>query len=848
MKTISRGMWLLAAVGLLAVSCMVKEPEQDAMMTDAPKITAMVGTGGAATKVSVTETDGQTRQTFWEKGDEIAVFMHNGRALRYALEGEGGESSGVFSYVSGNGLGLEFPQVYGVYPYCKGIVLDGARVQMDFPGEQAYTADAFDPKANLMVAASESNDLYFQNVGGYLVLELYGADIQVEKVVVKGNAGEPLSGPATIWVYEDDTPEIEIAEETAGKSVTLKCASPVTVGATESDATAFWFVLPPTWFGEGLTVTVFGPDGGTFTRSATGSIDLGRSEVYRLTTEVEMEHLNGHEYVEMAPGLKIATCNVGATTPEELGDAFNWGETEPSLSLESTWEDYKWFDATATDWYVYNAAYGRLTKYATWMYHTEDGWYTYELVDAGDHLTRLEPEDDAATVNWGGDWRMPTVAQMEYLTGNDFSWTKVTREDAEGNEVAGYEVVSQVPGFEGNTVFFPAMFDEDGEYVYYWTADVSYSYYSNSAYCLRSDYVDDSYYRRNPFSVRPFLVVPVETMTLSQTSMEVPEAASFSLSFDFTPVYASDRLTWSSSDESVATVRQDGYVTAVAPGTAEIVVTAESGVSASCALTVTSQVELFGKQWTYTDEEGGKILDLRYTYETRNILATVGETDGMNYFTGPNATFDPTLNNDWPKITMDDEGNFYYDVATCTFVNPTATSSLIRFNSGKEYTATLLDPAVELTYVCPQLTFGETNHEMRTSTSSEYGVNSRFKFWDEVMGRKTSVTLPIIVLTDADGNMAYGLEEDFEGLDLTGKIVVVSRGSVRFDAKANLAAEAGAAAILIVNNQEDDGMGMDMSQLSYEIPYFLVQLDCYDLLMESEEATFTLGTLEEYVP
>ena len=86
--------------------------------------------------------------------------------MKYVLEGEGGESSGVFSYVSGNGLGLEFPQVYGVYPYCEGIVLDGARVQMDFPGEQAYTADAFDPKANLMVAASESNDLYFQNVGG----------------------------------------------------------------------------------------------------------------------------------------------------------------------------------------------------------------------------------------------------------------------------------------------------------------------------------------------------------------------------------------------------------------------------------------------------------------------------------------------------------------------------------------------------------------------------------------------------------------------------------------------------------------------------------------------------------
>ena len=866
MKTISRGMWLLAAVGLLAVSCMVKEPEQDAMMTDAPKITAMVGTGGAATKVSVTETDGQTRQTFWEKGDEIAVFMHNGRALRYALEGEGGESSGVFSYVSGNGLGLEFPQVYGVYPYCKGIVLDGARVQMDFPGEQAYTADAFDPKANLMVAASESNDLYFQNVGGYLVLELYGADIQVEKVVVKGNAGEPLSGPATIWVYEDDTPEIEIAEETAGKSVTLKCASPVTVGATEADATAFWFVLPPTWFGEGLTVTVFGPDGGTFTRSATGSIDLGRSEVYRLTTEVEMEHLNGHEYVEMAPGLKIATCNVGATTPEELGDAFRWGETEPTNNQEmnaegNMWLDYKWFAAAGDNYYQDGIGYGGyISKYNSGYYVSDDDWDSYEWID-GDGLSRLDPEDDAATVNWGGDWRMPTADQMEYLTNSEyFTWTEVTREDAEGNEVKGYEVESLVPGFEGNKIFLPNRsaqeYFDPGDLLY-WTSDASTYYFYTACVLVRSEIlyyntprVRDTFYRWVAMFVRPVLgVVPAETITLSQTSMEVPEAVSFSLSFDFTPVLASDRFTWSSSDESVATVRQDGYVTTVAPGTAEIVVTAESGVSASCALTVTSPVELFGKQWTYTDEEGGKILDLRYTYETRNILATVGETDGINAFTQPDANFDPTSTDVLPTITVDDEGNVYYDVASCIFVNPTATSSLIRFVTGKEYTATLLDPAVELTYVCPQLTFGETNHEMRTS--SDYGVDSRFKFWDEVMGRKTSVTLPIFVLKDADGNMAYGLEEDFEGLDLTGKIVVVSRGSVRFDAKANLAAEAGAAAILIVNNQEDDGKGMDMGQLSHEIPYFLVQLDCYDLLMEADgEATFTLSTqgIGEYVP
>ncbi|MBR1576510.1 MAG: hypothetical protein IJ654_08705 [Bacteroidales bacterium] len=76
---------------------------------------------------------------------------------------------------------------------------------------------------------------------------------------------------------------------TNASKITARVGSggPVTVGATEADATAFWFVMPATGFGEGLTVTVFGPDGETFTRSKDGSLSISRSEVYRLTTEVE---------------------------------------------------------------------------------------------------------------------------------------------------------------------------------------------------------------------------------------------------------------------------------------------------------------------------------------------------------------------------------------------------------------------------------------------------------------------------------------------------------------------------------------------------------------------------------
>ena len=77
----------------------------------------------------------------------------------------------------------------------------------------------------------------------------------------------------------------------------------------------------------------------------------------------------------------------------------------------------------------------------------------------------------------------------------------------------------------------------------------------------------------------------------------------------------------------------------------------------------------------------------------------------------------------------------------------------------------------------------------------------------------------------------------------------ISRGMwlVSFYIKADNAAAAGASAILIVNNV-DGSVYPDMSNMTSRIPYFTLPLACYDLLMESEEATFTLGTLEENVP
>ena len=131
---------------------------------------------------------------------------------------------------------------------------------------------------------------------------------------------------------------------------------------------------------------------------------------------------NGHEYVDLGLSVKWATCNVGATKPEEYGDYFAWGEVEPKEVYD--WSTYKWGNSNETQ-----------TKYCT------DS--NYGTVD---NKTVLESADDAATANWGGAWRMPTYEELDELL------TKCTWIVATMNGVDGCKVI----GPNGNSIFLPS--------------------------------------------------------------------------------------------------------------------------------------------------------------------------------------------------------------------------------------------------------------------------------------------------------------------------------------------------------------------------------------------------------
>ena len=146
--------------------------------------------------------------------------------------------------------------------------------------------------------------------------------------------------------------------------------------------------------------------------------------------------------VDLGLSVKWANCNVGATAPEQYGDYFVWGETEPYYSdghsQDNPCKNWKSGKSEGYEWPSYkwcNGSYNTRTKYCS-------------SADLGtvDNKTVLDPEDDAATANWGGFWRMPNIDELKELQNNcTWKFTSI-------NGVNGYKVT----GMNGNSIFLPA--------------------------------------------------------------------------------------------------------------------------------------------------------------------------------------------------------------------------------------------------------------------------------------------------------------------------------------------------------------------------------------------------------
>lgn len=194
-----------------------------------------------------------------------------------------------------------------------------------------------------------------------------------------------------------------------------------------------------------------------------------------------------YPYVDLGLSVMWASCNIGAASPEEYGNYYAWGETE--TKSDYSWETYKWCNGSDVT----------LTKYCT------SGDY-----GTVDNKTVLEPEDDVAHVKWGGQWRMPTQAEV-YELYTECTWIKAIQ-----NGVFGFLVISNKAGYTDRSIFLPSAGYYSGTSQY----ELRHGYYLSSTlwipqipFCLQFEandnweYVDLSYQvmtrRSYGFCVRP---------------------------------------------------------------------------------------------------------------------------------------------------------------------------------------------------------------------------------------------------------------------------------------------------------------------------------------------------------
>lgn len=183
--------------------------------------------------------------------------------------------------------------------------------------------------------------------------------------------------------------------------------------------------------------------------------------------------------IDLGLSVKWANMNVGAKYIEDYGNYYAWGETATKAT---------------SDWSTY--------------FDTNDGGNTFTKYNNEGGKTVLDLEDDAAHVNLGGSWRMPTQAEWQELIDN-CTWTWATQ-----NGINGYKVTSNKAGYTDKFIFLPAAGYRNGSglnlvgsYAYYWSSSL---YESSSYLALRLYFYSGSrrlgyFYRYHGLSVRPVL-------------------------------------------------------------------------------------------------------------------------------------------------------------------------------------------------------------------------------------------------------------------------------------------------------------------------------------------------------
>lgn len=410
---------------LLTLSALVACGE-DAAMEDSLNLS----NGKTLESISITgkdfQIDGATRSSvvisnsgvnfLWEEGDVVGIFPNTGDQVSFAMDEGAGMQTATFN---GGGWALKASSTYAAYYPHNFYNRDLTAIPVSYEGQRqdgnASTAHlgAYDFMAASVTTPSNGAVAFdMQHMGALVMLQ---ADLGEAKTLT--NVALKASTPAFVEAGTIDLTAMDPhITSTASTNIHNLPLDNFTVAYNET-STIYFMMAPANLDGETLEITL-SDERGKYIKYEVAGKDFvaGTAYAYTLT---EGEKLNLITYNAVDLGLPSGTLwadrNVGAATPEAYGDYFAWGETEPKDHY--FWNDYKWCDGSSST----------INKYTT------DGICLYL-------------DDDAAYVNMGAEWRIPTKEELDELK-TKCTWTWTTQ-----NGVNGYKVT----GDNGNSIFLPA--------------------------------------------------------------------------------------------------------------------------------------------------------------------------------------------------------------------------------------------------------------------------------------------------------------------------------------------------------------------------------------------------------
>ena len=470
------------------------------------ELAELTPSGGERITLSVTQDDAAGTRTYlnddkkvvWSDGDALSLFDTKNINQPFELTKGAGSTTGEF----GGTVSVDSRKEYcAVYPYDADYTFSSGTVTgVTLPAEQTAVANGFDKSAAIMTGyTTDAKNLAFKQLCAFVQITTESA---TKKIVFKANGTENLAGTLSVAIDEEG---IGTATVTSGGTGTVTL---VPAGNEESIAAGTYLiaVLPGT-LEQGFTMECIGTDGSELTRSYNGSTSvLNRKAVINMGTASVAQGwtgtMNGHGYVDLGirmDGKKIlfATCNVGAENEYDYGDYFAWGATEPyytGYTMNGT-------TLTVTSWKDGKSA-GYEEDNAPYYSNGTGSDAIYTKYTAGDDV--LAAEDDAASVQWGADWRMPTYEEMLALVDNT---THARTDNYNNTGIAGY-IFTGKGDFGNASLFIPTAGRFDGatffdSHGYYWSSTLKDISRGNSLCIFEFNHVSGGVAsRRNGYSVR----------------------------------------------------------------------------------------------------------------------------------------------------------------------------------------------------------------------------------------------------------------------------------------------------------------------------------------------------------